>query len=140
MGLKAKQKRISGEKLTFSFFQGVVFQWDFSQIRSSSLNLIIFRCSTFLEVYPTDFFLKIRLLSEKKVKSYSPNTTTGSQRFPLTTLWKLRRGRNFKIEISTKFDFSSLLHELLDGRYQKRHENDLQIIFWILGCICKKRK
>ena len=28
MGLKAKQKRISGENLTF--FQGVVFQWDFS--------------------------------------------------------------------------------------------------------------
>ena len=60
------------------------FSGFFGNIRSSFLNLIIFCCSTFLKVYPMEFPLKICVLSDKKVKSYSPNTTTGSQWFPLT--------------------------------------------------------
>ena len=58
----------------------------FTKTRQFLSERIRFSCSTFPEVYPTANGLHLDILSGKTVKICSPNTTTGSERFLLTTL------------------------------------------------------
>ena len=84
MGLKGKQKRISGEKLTFSFFQGVVFLSEKERKGFSTLRPYKKFSPTFWKGWPTVFLLKFDVLWDEIIKFQFAKMTTGPQWFPLT--------------------------------------------------------